>query len=118
MAPSGPYRLVTVNTAPDRAKRLIGRVVEDVKDTYTLVHVGNAASMCPPSYLTSPLYISLPSSPSICLTHTFYQTPGIEEVRQAVEDNQPDLLVRLVFSVKFSLIPALDIQNQSTTSVT
>ncbi|KAM7185291.1 hypothetical protein V8F20_011872 [Naviculisporaceae sp. PSN 640] len=42
MAPSGPYRLVTVNTAPERAKRLIGRVVEDVKDTYTLIHVANA----------------------------------------------------------------------------
>ncbi|KAJ7349684.1 hypothetical protein DFH08DRAFT_958663 [Mycena albidolilacea] len=26
------HRLVTVNTVPERAKRLIGRVVEDVKD--------------------------------------------------------------------------------------
>ncbi|KAK3488181.1 uncharacterized protein B0T23DRAFT_224065 [Neurospora hispaniola] len=41
----GPYKLVTVNTAPDRAKRLIGRVVEDVKDKYTIIHVGNAASI-------------------------------------------------------------------------
>lgn len=45
MAPTGPYRLVTVNTAPDRAKRLIGRVVEDVKEQYTIIHAGNAASM-------------------------------------------------------------------------
>lgn len=43
---SGPYKLVTVNTAPDRAKRLIGRVVEDVKDKYTIIHVGNAACKC------------------------------------------------------------------------
>jgi hypothetical protein len=42
--PSGPFTLVTVNTAPDRAKRLIGRVVEDVKDKYTIIHAGNAAS--------------------------------------------------------------------------
>ena len=42
--PSGPFTLVTVNTAPDRAKRLIGRVVEDVKDKYTITHAGNAAS--------------------------------------------------------------------------
>ena len=42
--PAGPYKLVTVNTAPDRAKRLIGRVVEDVKDTYTIIHAGNSAS--------------------------------------------------------------------------
>ncbi|RKU46217.1 hypothetical protein DL546_003190 [Coniochaeta pulveracea] len=42
MAPIGPYKLVTVNTAPDRARRLIGRVVEDVKDKYTINHAGNA----------------------------------------------------------------------------
>ena len=42
-SPTGPYKLVTVNTAPDRAKRLIGRVVEDVKDKYTIIHAGNAA---------------------------------------------------------------------------
>jgi hypothetical protein len=42
--PSGPWRLVTVNTAPERAKRLIGRVVEDVKDRYDIIHEANAAS--------------------------------------------------------------------------
>jgi hypothetical protein len=42
---SGPeYRLVTVNTAPERAKRLIGRVAEDVKDRYSIVHVVNVES--------------------------------------------------------------------------
>ena len=38
------FRLVTVNTVPERAKRLIGRVVEDVKDRYTIVHVANVES--------------------------------------------------------------------------
>lgn len=42
--PIGPFKLVTVNTAPERAKRLIGRVVEDVKDKYTIIHSGNADS--------------------------------------------------------------------------
>lgn len=45
MAPKGPYKLVTVNTAPERAKRLIGRVVEDLKDQYTIQHVANCESM-------------------------------------------------------------------------
>ncbi|CAD0040243.1 unnamed protein product [Aureobasidium pullulans] len=40
--PLGPFKLVTVNTAPERAYRLIGRVVENVKDKYTIVHAGNA----------------------------------------------------------------------------
>ncbi|THV91687.1 hypothetical protein D6D26_08818 [Aureobasidium pullulans] len=42
--PLGPFKLVTVNTAPERAYRLIGRVVENVKDKYTIVHAGNADS--------------------------------------------------------------------------
>ncbi|KAL1297155.1 hypothetical protein AAFC00_004731 [Neodothiora populina] len=42
--PLGPFKLVTVNTAPERAKRLIGRVVEDVKDQYNIIHAGNADS--------------------------------------------------------------------------
>ncbi|KAH6856470.1 hypothetical protein B0I37DRAFT_351533 [Chaetomium sp. MPI-CAGE-AT-0009] len=45
MPPTGPFKLVTVNTAPDRARRLIGRVVEDVREQYTIVHAANAASI-------------------------------------------------------------------------
>ncbi|KAK4651684.1 hypothetical protein QC762_601317 [Podospora pseudocomata] len=43
--PLGPFKLVTVNTAPERAYRLIGRVVENVKDKYTIIHAGNAESI-------------------------------------------------------------------------
>ncbi|KAL2023982.1 hypothetical protein VTK56DRAFT_217 [Thermocarpiscus australiensis] len=43
--PAGPFRLVTLNTAPERAQRLIGRVVEDVKDKFTIIHAANAASI-------------------------------------------------------------------------
>ncbi|KAL2812102.1 hypothetical protein BJX63DRAFT_432912 [Aspergillus granulosus] len=39
--PKGPFRLVTVNTAPERAKRLIGRMAEGLKDRYTIIHVDN-----------------------------------------------------------------------------
>jgi hypothetical protein len=42
--PKGPFHLVTVNTAPERAKRLIGRLVEALKDQYTIVHVDNCES--------------------------------------------------------------------------
>ncbi|KAK3380135.1 hypothetical protein B0T24DRAFT_522492 [Lasiosphaeria ovina] len=43
--PTGLYKLVTVNTAPDRARRPIGRVVEDVKDQYTIIHAANSATI-------------------------------------------------------------------------
>lgn len=42
---SGPYKLVTVNTAPERAKVIIGRVVEAVKERYAIDYVANAESM-------------------------------------------------------------------------
>ena len=37
----GPFKLVTVNTAPERAARLIGRMAEALKDQYTIRHVAN-----------------------------------------------------------------------------
>lgn len=53
--PKGPYTLVTVNNAPERAQRLVGRVVEIVKDRYVIKHVANAESMfCPLLYSYPP----------------------------------------------------------------
>jgi hypothetical protein len=43
-SPLGPFKLASVNKSPERAKRLIGVLVEDMKDKYTLIHVGNAKS--------------------------------------------------------------------------
>jgi hypothetical protein len=39
--------LVTVNTAPERARRLIGRVVEGLKERYTIIHVANVTGKSP-----------------------------------------------------------------------
>lgn len=41
----GPWRLVTVNTAPERAKKLIGRMIEGLKAQYTIVHAANVEGM-------------------------------------------------------------------------
>nr|XP_018264239.1 uncharacterized protein I303_04121 [Kwoniella dejecticola CBS 10117]OBR86397.1 hypothetical protein I303_04121 [Kwoniella dejecticola CBS 10117] len=37
--------LVSVNTAPDRAKKVIGAVIENVKDRYNIVHAGNTTTI-------------------------------------------------------------------------
>lgn len=42
--PAGPYKLVTVNTAPERAYRLVGRLIEALKDSYTIIHAANCES--------------------------------------------------------------------------
>lgn len=44
-APKGPFRLITVNTAPERAQRLIGRVADALKDRYIIIHEANCESM-------------------------------------------------------------------------
>lgn len=41
----GPFKLVTVNTAPERARRLIGRLIEALKDEYDIIHADNCESM-------------------------------------------------------------------------
>lgn len=51
MAPKGPFKLCTVNTAPERAKRLVGRVVHDVREEYQIDYVENAESESFPSLL-------------------------------------------------------------------
>jgi hypothetical protein len=75
--PKGPYRLVTVNTAPERAKKLIGRVVENLKERYTIQHIAN----CESTY-KAVLYPTLSKS-----------SLEIEEVRPTVESLRPDILV-------------------------
>lgn len=47
----GPFKLVTVNTAPERARRLIGRLIEALKDEYDITHVDNCESKQPGSWL-------------------------------------------------------------------
>jgi hypothetical protein len=45
MAPKGPYKLCTVNKVPERAKLIVGRFIESVKDNYIIDHAENATSM-------------------------------------------------------------------------
>lgn len=80
--PRGPYRLVTVNTAPERAQRLVGRLVDELKDRYTIYHAANCESSF--NVLFHVLLISDTRS-------------AIDAVEQTVRHVQPDLLVSLKF---------------------
>lgn len=79
---SGPWRLVTVNTAPERAKRLIGRMMEALKDRYDIEYVDNCESKsCP-----APFPQKLPLTD--CL-------PAIAEVLPKVTKHKPNVIVSL-----------------------
>jgi hypothetical protein len=87
MAPKGPFRLVTVNTAPARAKILIGRLVEAVKDRYIIDYVANCESK------TTPRNVDVDGSEDQC-TRTYTSTmTGIDEVESKVREHRPDVLV-------------------------
>jgi hypothetical protein len=75
--PKGPFRLITVNTAPERAQRLIGRLVDALKEDYEIIHVDNCQSM------TSRWYMMFGAD---CLS-------GIDEVLPKVTLHKPDVLV-------------------------
>lgn len=45
MPDSNLYTLVSVNRNPERAKRIITRVVEEVKDTYTIQYFANCPTI-------------------------------------------------------------------------
>ena len=40
----GPFRLVTVNTAPERAQKVIGMLAGELKERYVIEHVANCES--------------------------------------------------------------------------
>lgn len=82
--PKGPYRLVTVNNAPERARRLIARLVTALQDRYTIIHLDNCESN----------QIKIPHAYSSL--HANFD-PAIEEVEPKVKQHQPDLLVRQHF---------------------
>ncbi|KAF2770777.1 hypothetical protein EJ03DRAFT_326117 [Teratosphaeria nubilosa] len=44
MSPKGPYTLITVNSNPERAHRLVGRIIANLSENYTITHVANAES--------------------------------------------------------------------------
>lgn len=98
MAPKGPYKLCTVNTVPERAKLVVGRVVDALKERYTVIHVENAESML--SY-RSRLYIQIRGSSKFQLRMYFPSAVradanfniGIEDVKAMCERSRPDLLV-------------------------
>jgi hypothetical protein len=80
--PLGPYRLVTVNNAPERAKKLIGRMVEEVKEKYTIIHAGNVDST------------SCPLSSSLCLNVIRYLHPTLRfAVSSHLCQNLPSLQI-------------------------
>lgn len=99
--PLGPFKLVTVNTAPERARKIIGRIVEAVRDKYMIIHAANVEG--------EQNYASQYHNTGWMLTLGLPRT-AIKDVGATVEEIKPDFLVRSppspnkqVLGVKLSL---------------
>lgn len=88
--PKGPYTLVTVNNAPERAQRLIGRVVEIVKDRYVIKHVANAESKCQRRGAVDQSIFSSKKQKRSLTPHS-----GPEAAHAVLEQHKPDVVVRV-----------------------
>ncbi|KAK3353481.1 hypothetical protein B0T25DRAFT_212341 [Lasiosphaeria hispida] len=85
MAPKGPFRLATVNTAPDRARRLIGIVVEDMASRFTIIYAGNAESIEEVQSVVEEL------KPDLLLTASMWTPEEATEIISIAKGVVPDL---------------------------
>lgn len=88
--PAGPFKLVTVNSNPERAKKLCGRLVEEMRATHHIDYVANTTS----KHHTSSVWRENSATREL----NNYDT-GIDGVRAMVEEHKPNLMVRSPISV-------------------
>ncbi|GAB1191906.1 hypothetical protein BDV32DRAFT_115677 [Aspergillus pseudonomiae] len=84
-APKGPFRLVTVNTAPERAKRLIGRMVEALKDRYTIIYEAN----CETIEEVGPKVEAL--MPDVLFSASMWTDEQAQQIRSIARGIKPDI---------------------------
>lgn len=82
--PAGPFKLVTVNTSPERAKKLCGRLVEEMRATHHIDYVANTTSK----------HFRCEKADTTADFRAKSLLPGIDGVRAMVEEHKPNLMVR------------------------
>ncbi|KAF4968525.1 hypothetical protein FSARC_4092 [Fusarium sarcochroum] len=91
MSPKGPFRLMTVNTAPERAKRVIGAMVEDLKERYTIDYVVNSEKIEDVRSLVQE------HRPDVLFTASMWTPEQSKEIEATAREIVPD--------IKFHAIP-------------
>ncbi|WRT64443.1 uncharacterized protein IL334_001375 [Kwoniella shivajii] len=84
---SAPVNLVSVNTAPDRAKKVIGQVIENVKDRYSIVHAGNSTTI----EGVKSLLESVQPPPGILFCASMWTPEQQEEIQKIARDTIPGI---------------------------
>ncbi|EJT49481.1 hypothetical protein A1Q2_07414 [Trichosporon asahii var. asahii CBS 8904] len=82
-----PVNLVSVNTAPERAKVVIGTVIENVKDKYDIVHAGNSTTI----EGVKPLLESVQPPPGILFCASMWTPEEQEEIQRIARETVPGI---------------------------
>ncbi|WVQ68660.1 uncharacterized protein L199_006869 [Kwoniella botswanensis] len=82
-----PIRLVSVNTVPDRAKKVIGAVIDNVKDKYDIIHVGNSATI----EGVKPLLESTQPPPDILFCASMWTPEEQDEIQKIAKETIPGI---------------------------
>ncbi|KAH7408650.1 hypothetical protein DE146DRAFT_786069 [Phaeosphaeria sp. MPI-PUGE-AT-0046c] len=116
----GPFRLVTVNTAPERAKVLIGRMIDALQKRYEIEHVANCSAIeevalavrqCQPEVLFSASMWS-PEEAAKIRSIAQQERPGIgtHAIPQGLQvERGPDAIVEYLVEVVPDLLDSLHI---------
>ncbi|OCF41070.1 hypothetical protein I317_05081 [Kwoniella heveanensis CBS 569] len=83
----GTITLVSVNTAPDRAKKVIGGVIERVKDKYDIVHAGNSTTI----EGVRPLLLSTKPTPDVLFCASMWTPDEQDEVQRIAKETIPGI---------------------------
>ncbi|BGP59176.1 hypothetical protein NBRC10512_004969 [Rhodotorula toruloides] len=86
-ASSQPVNLVSVNTAPERAKKVIGAVIEGVKDRYSIVHAGNSETI----EGVKPLLEFVQPPPGILFCASMWTPEQQEEIQRIARETIPGI---------------------------
>ncbi|PWN86830.1 hypothetical protein FA10DRAFT_304719 [Acaromyces ingoldii] len=82
-----PVQLVSVNTAPDRAKKVIGAVIEQVKEKYAIEHAGNSETI----EGVEPLLRSIQPPPGILFCASMWTPEQQEEIQSIARKAIPGI---------------------------
>ncbi|KLT46543.1 hypothetical protein CC85DRAFT_253674 [Cutaneotrichosporon oleaginosum] len=82
-----PVNLVSVNTAPERAKKVIGEVIENVKHKYAIVHAGNSTTIED----VKPLLLSVQPPPEILFCASMWTPKEQEEIQRIARETIPGI---------------------------
>ncbi|KAF9737645.1 hypothetical protein PMIN06_003904 [Paraphaeosphaeria minitans] len=86
----GPFKLVTVNTAPDRAKRIIARMIESLSDRYDITHIDNCSS------IDQVVAKMQQHQPNILFSASMWSPEEAREIRDIAERERPGIMTHAI----------------------